>query len=145
MMDNIRWNVQAVLRTMHEAQVMGLFLPNIGRALIIDLRCNELEGPVIAVDGIMAGAQECIDSLKRVRPGFESPENLTLAPWLGPVRGLDETGALADLAARLDLLGRPEAKGALDRAYAELLEVERGEIMSLIRGDVQRTRTLYQR
>ena len=39
----------------------------------------------------------------------------------------------------------PEAKGQLDQVYRELLALERGEVQALIRGDVQRTKTLYQR
>lgn len=145
MMDNIRWNVQAVLRNMHEAQVMSLFFPYIGRALIIDLRHDEMEGPVIAVDGMTTGPQERIDSIKKLRPRFDTPDNLTLAPWLGPVRSLESTGALADVANRLERIACPEAKDSLDRAYRELLAAERAEVLALIRGEVKRTKTLYQR
>lgn len=145
MMDNIRWNVQAVLRNLHEAQVMSLFFPYIGRALIIDLRHDEMEGPAIAVDGMTSGPQERINSIKKLRPRFDAPDNLTLAPWLGPVRSLETTGALAGLADRLERLAQPEAKADLDRAYLELLAAERGEVLALIRGEVSRTKTLYQR
>jgi hypothetical protein len=145
MLDNIRWNVQAVLRNMHEAQVMSLFFPYIGRALIIDLRHDELEGPAIAVDGMTSGPRERIDSIKKLRPRFDTPDNLTLAPWLGPVRSLETTGALADVSIRLERIARPEAQAALDGAYRELLEAERAEVLALIRGEVKRTKTLYQR
>lgn len=146
MMDNVfRWNVQAVLRNMHEAQVISLFFPYLGRALVVDLRHNECEGPFIAVEGMVAGPQERIDSLKRLRPTFETPENITLAPWMGPVRTLESSGALEEINQRLQRIGRPEAKAQLDHAYEQLGALERGEILALIRGDVQRTRTLYQR
>lgn len=146
MMDNIfRWNVQAVLRNMHEAQVISLFFPYLGRALIVDLRHDEAEGPLITVEGMVAGPQERLDSLKRLRPRFETPENITLAPWMGPVRTLETSGALSELAQRLQHIGRPEATDQLDRAYKELGAIERGEIVALIHGDVKRTRTLYQR
>ena len=145
MLDNIRWNVQAILRNMHEAQVMSLFFPYLGRALIIDLRHDELEGPAIAVDGMAAGPKERIETIKKLRPRFETPENLTLAPWLGPVRSLESSGAMADVAARLDRIGRPDIKADLDRAYHKLLDAERGEVLALIKGEVSRTKTLYQR
>jgi hypothetical protein len=146
MMDNVfRWNVEAVLRNMHEAQVISLFFPYLGRALIVDLRHDEHEGPLITLDGMVAGPQERIDSLKHLRPRFETPENITLAPWLGPVRTLETSGALGDIRQRLERVGYPEAKTQLDCAYIDLLAVERGEIVALIRGDVRRTRTLYQR
>jgi hypothetical protein len=146
MMDNVfRWNVHSVLRNMHEAQVISLFFPYLGRALIVDLRCDEAEGPLIRTDSLVAGPQERLERLRKLRPRFEMPSNVMLAPWLGPVRSLDTSGALADLSARLERIGHPEVTMELDRAYDALLELERGEVLALIRGDVQRTRTLFQR
>jgi hypothetical protein len=146
MMDNLfRWNFRAILRNMHQAEVTSLFFPYLGRALIIDLRHDEVEGPVITIDGMVSGAQERMDSLKRLRPRFDIPHNLTLAPWLGSVRSLETTGALADVAGRLEAMGHPEVKRDLDNAYGQLLQLERGEVLALIRGDAERTRTLYQR
>jgi hypothetical protein len=146
MMDNVfRWSVRSVLRNMHEAQVISLFFPYLGRALIVDLRCDEAEGPLITTDGLVSGPEERLESLRKLRPRFEMPSNVTLAPWLGPVRSLEQSGALADLSGRLERIGRPEAKAQLERAYQELQQLERGEVLALIRGDVQRTKTLYQR
>lgn len=146
MMDNVfRWNVRAVLRNMNEAQVISLYFPYLGRALIVDLRHDEQEGPFITIDGMVAGPQERIDSLKRLRPRFDTPENIALAPWMGPVRTLETTGALDAVAQRLQRIGHVDAKDQLDRAFHQLTAIERGEIVALIQGDVQRTRTLYQR
>jgi hypothetical protein len=146
MMDNVfRWNVRTVLRNMHEAQVISLYFPYLGRALIIDLRCDEAEGPLITTDGLVSGPQERLENLRHLRPRFDMPNNFTLSPWLGPVRTLETSGALADVAARLQRLGRPEAEDDLRDAYETLRKLERGEILALIRGDVQLTRTLYQR
>jgi hypothetical protein len=146
MMDNVfRWNVRGVLRNMHEAQVISLFFPYLGRALIVDLRCDEAEGPFITTAGLVSGPEERLEHLRTLRPRFELPKNIALAPWLGPVRSLDTSGALADMAARLERIGHPEARSSLDGAYRELVQLERGEILALIRGDVERTRTLFQR
>ncbi len=146
MMDNVyRWNYRTVLRNMHEAEVISLFLPYLGRALIVDLRHNEAEGPLVTTDGLVSGPQERMDKLRRLRPHFELPSNITLAPWLGPVRSLETTGALTEIVGRLERIGHPRVKADLDRAYDELRSLERGEVLALIRGDVERTKTLYQR
>jgi len=146
MMDNVyRWNFRTVLRNMHEAQVISLFLPYLGKALIVDLRHTESEGPVITTDGLVSGPQERLEHLRQLRPHLELPSNITLAPWLGPVRTLESSGALAEVAGRLERLGYEDAKADLDRAYQELLALERREIVGLIRGDAERTKTLYQR
>ena len=146
MMDNVfRWNMQGVLRNIHEAEVISLFLPYVGRALIVDLRHDEREGPLITIDKLVGGPQERIESLRKLRPRFDLPSNITLAPWLGPVRSLESSGALADLNGRLERLGHSAVQGDLQRAYDELLALERGEVLALIRGDLERTKTLYQR
>ena len=146
MMDNVfRWNVRAVLRNMHQAQVISLFFPYLGRALVVDLRCNENEGPLVSIEGMVAGPQERIESLKKLRPEFETPENITLAPWMGPVRTLESSGAIEELGRRLRATGHEHASDRLDQAYLELASLERGEVLALIRGDAKRTRTLYQR
>lgn len=52
MMDNVfRWNMNGVLKNLHEAELMTLILPLIAKALIIDLRHDEREGPFVGVDG----------------------------------------------------------------------------------------------
>ena|SRR5437879_4521106 len=146
MLDNVyRWNVQTVLRNMRQAQVISLFFPYLGRALIIDLRCDETEGPLITTDGLVSGPKERLENLRKLRPRFDLPDNITLAPWLGSIRTVESSGALAEVSQRLQRLGRPEAQADLDSAYQELVALERSEVQALIRGDVQRTKALYQR
>ena len=146
MMDNVfRWNVHSVLRNIHGAQMISLFFPYLGRALIVDLRCDETEGPLITTDGLVSGPEERLANLGKLRPQFELPANIAIAPWLGPVRSLESSGALGDIGARLERMGHPEGRTALHSAYEDLLRLERGEVLALIRGDAERTRTLFQR
>jgi len=146
MLDNVfRWNARSVLRNMREAQVISLYLPYLGRALIIDLRCDDAEGPLITTDELVSGPQERVERLRSLRPRFDLPNNITLAPWLGPVRSLESSGALAGVAERLKALGQAQAQAELETAYQQLLALERSEALALIRGDAQRTKTLYQR
>jgi len=146
MLDNVfRWNAGAVLRNLREAAIVSLWFPYIGKALIVDLRHDDREGPLVTVDGLMAGEQARMESLNKLRPRFQMPENVLLAPWIGPVRSLESSGALRDLRNRLELSGHDQAVADLQGAYRRLTALERAEAVSLIRGDVQRTRTLYQR
>jgi hypothetical protein len=146
MLDNVfRWNVRSVLRNLHEAQVVSLYFPYLGRALIIDFRTDKAEGPLIAIDTLVSGPQERIESLKRLRPRFETPDTVAVSPWLGPVRTLESSGALAQAAKRLQRLGWVESELQLAETYDRLKALERSEILALIRGDVERTKTLYQR
>ncbi|MHB8619041.1 MAG: hypothetical protein ACYDAG_05605, partial [Chloroflexota bacterium] len=146
MMDNVfQWNIRGVLRNLHQAEVMSLFFPCLARVLIVDLRSDQVTGPLIQVDSAVGSPRERVESLERLRPGLPAPVNMTIAPWLGSVKSLSSSGALADLADRLGRLDQAAAVADLDRAYAVLLRVEREEVLALIRGDLERTRTLWQR
>ncbi len=145
MMDNIvRWNEGGVLRNLHEAELMTLWFPLIGKVLVMDLRHNEREGPFIALDRVI-GARERVRYLERLRPHFPTPDNLTFAQWWRSARGLETTGALDDLRGRLERMAWPQASSQLDRAYRQLIKDERSEALGLITGDPEMTKTLWQR
>src|SRR5438445_10671087 len=109
MLDNVfRWNARAVLRNALEAEVLSLYFPYLGQALVIDFRHTPAEGPFVTVDAMVSRPEKRIESLKRLRPGFEAPRNLPAAPWGGPVRSLESTGALDSIAGRLRGIGYSE-------------------------------------
>ena len=102
MLDNVfRWNAGAVLRSLREAAIVSLWFPYIGKALIVDLRHDGQEGPLVTLDSGLAGPQARMESLKKLRPRFPMPGNVLLAPWIGPVRSLENSGALQDLSLSL--------------------------------------------
>ena len=146
MMDNPPgWSARRVIRNMQAAEVISLFFPYVGRALIVDLRGDEAEGPFIATDRLISGMKEQLDNLRQLRPRFALPENITLAPWMSSVASFEASGALSELNARLVRMGAKPAQASLAAAYKELLALEWEETLALIRGDVQKTKTLYQR
>ena len=146
MLDSVyHWNVRGVLRALHSAEVVTVFFRYLGRALVLDMRCDEQDAPLIAVDTLAGGTADRVARLKRLRPRFPAPEDVTLLGWHGSVRSFDRRGGLEEVAARLRRLGYASAIGRLQQAYEELLRLEREEARSLIQGNVERTQTLYQR
>lgn len=146
MLDEVNhWNAHGVLRTLRDAEVASILFRYLGRVLLLDMRHDYAEGPLICVDGLAGGPQERVARLKRLRPRFPNPENITLAPWVGSVGSFDRRGGLAEVSDRLRRSGYPEAIETLQRAFSALLSLEREEALALIRGDVQRTKALYQR
>ena len=146
LLDNIyRWNMRGVLHSLHHAEVVNVFFRYLGRGLILDFRHDDAEGPNISVDTMAAGADDRIARIKRQRPRFPTPENVTLAPWNGSVSSFEVRGGLAEVRTRLQRLAYDSAVRDLDSCYRQLLDLERDEAWALIRGEVQRTQTLYQR
>src|SRR5581483_7138612 len=94
MMDNILgWNVGALLRNIAEAEVVSLYFPHLGRALVVDLRHDETDPPLIVIDGMVAGPRERMDSLKHMRPRVEPRAGCRRTPaGRGERRGRTATG-----------------------------------------------------
>jgi hypothetical protein len=146
LLDNIyRWNMRGVFHSLHQAEVVNVFFRYLGRGLILDFRYDEVEGPNVSVDTMAAGADDRIARIKRQRPRFAAPENVTLAPWNASVSSFDTRGGLEEVRTRLRRIGYGAALNDLNVCYQQLLDLERDEAWALIRGEVQRTQTLYQR
>ncbi|HEU0168411.1 MAG TPA: hypothetical protein VFS62_11590 [Chloroflexota bacterium] len=145
-MDNpIRWNMRGVFQSLHQAEVVNVFFRYLGRGLIVDFRHDDVEGPNLSVDTMAAGADDRVARIKRQRPRFAAPENVTLAPWNGSVSSFETRGGLDEVRTRLRRIGWNAALKDLDSCYRQLLDLERDEAWALIRGEVDRTQTLYQR
>ena len=115
-----------IIRHLLEAEVMSIFFPRIGKALIIDARHDYENGPTMLLDGMVESPEERLRSIKRLRPQFEQLAQLTLAPWAGSTRSFIE-------------------RGVLDATFRELRRVEREVMRDLVAGDPRTTRTLWQR
>ena len=65
---------------------MSVFFPTFHRSLIIDTRFNSDTGPFIKLMPMARSPQDRMRSIRRLRPQFPRPSNLTLIP-LAAVRG----------------------------------------------------------
>ena len=70
-----------VIQNVSEAEVMSVFFPTFRRALIIDTRSNESVGPFVRLMPMARSPQDRMRSIRRLRPQFPRPANLTLIPW----------------------------------------------------------------
>ena len=108
MMDNaFSWDMHAVLKHLHEAELMSLRFLCIGKVLMIDLRPDEREGPIIVVDGLSGNARERVRRMERLRPGSPVPDNVTIAQWPGSVRGWSLLGRWKNCGSELSVPGSP--------------------------------------
>src|SRR5436305_203654 len=90
-MDNA-YNISSskIIRALAEAEVMSIYFPRVGKALIVDARHDAENGPVIVLDDMVGSAQERLRSVQRLRPGFKDLGQLTLAPWIGSIGAFEE-------------------------------------------------------
>ncbi|MHB8646723.1 MAG: hypothetical protein ACYDAR_13115 [Thermomicrobiales bacterium] len=145
-MDNA-YNISStkIIHALAEAEVMSIFFPRIGKALIVDTRHDAEHGPVVLLDTMVGSAEERLQSVRRLRPEFTAIAQLTLAPWLGSTRAFIEQGIFDAIVERFRAMGFPEEAEAASIAIKELRRYERRVTLDLIAGDAQTTRTLWTR
>ncbi len=145
-MDNA-FNISSskIIRALAEAEVMSIFFPRVGKALIVDTRHDADHGPVVLMDGMVGSAEERLQSVRRLRPEFTAIAQLTLAPWFGSVRAFAEQGIFDAIVERFRAMGYDDAANDAVRAFRALRRHERQVLLDLIAGEAQTTRTLWAR
>lgn len=134
-----------IIRALAEAEVMSIFFPRVGKALIVDTRHDAEHGPVVLIDDMVGSAEERLQSVRRLRPEFTEIAQLTLAPWFGSTSAFAEQGIFDAIVDRFRAMGFHEAANDALRAFRELRRQERKVVLDLIAGEAQTTRTLWAR
>ncbi len=145
-MDNA-YNISSdrIIRALSEAEVMSIFFPRVGKALIVDTRHDADHGPVVLMDDMVGSADERLQSVLRLRPEFTRIAQLTLAPWFGSIRAFAEQGIFDAIVERFCAMGFHDAVDDAIRAFRDLRRHERQMMLDLIAGETQATRTLWAR
>ena len=131
-----------ILEAVRHAAVVSLFFPQLGKALILDMRSGA-DGPALLLDDMVQSPRARLASFRRLRPGLPVPERLTLAAWHGGVRALADAGVLEAVLERCKLEGGTELVDRAQTLYRRLLALEAGAMRDLVRG--VGTHTLWQR
>ena len=145
-MDNA-FNISStkIIRALSEAEVMSIFFPQVGKALIVDTRHDADHGPVMLIDEMVGSAEERLQSIRRLRPEFTEIGQLTLAPWLGSTQSFIDKGILGAIIDRFHAMGFHAAADDAIIAFESLRRHERALLRDLIAGNPQVTRTLWAR
>jgi hypothetical protein len=134
---------ERIIEAIREGDVVCIFFPRLGKTLILDLRQSIETPPAIMVDNMVSNARERLESLQRMRPEFPMPDEVRLAPWVGFIRSLRETGVYDAMIERCEQTGNREVVQECRDAFVELERTERRLVQAIIRGDT--TRTIWQR
>jgi hypothetical protein len=105
-------------------EVVSIFVPYAMRSWIIDMRQTLLSPPVLVVDRMVATPEARLESFGRLRPELPKPAELTVIPWTGHVRQLEETGVLDAVYARCREIAGAALDADVARCYRELIDAE---------------------
>lgn len=135
MMDNdYGLDISEIIRTINSADVMTFRFLIISQRLLIDMRTNDRDGPMLTLVPRATSVEERFRGVKQLRPSFEAPENIISIWWPRYARGLSTSGVWDALLHRIVTLGFP---GVAERAAEVLKEVctlERAEVRNAISG-----------
>ena len=132
---NFLFDIKDVIENIRDAEVMSVFFPNFHRSLIVDTRFSDDTGPFVKLLPIARSPQDRMRSIRRLRPQFPRPSNLTLIPWQRYVDSLVDSGVWDRIVDRIRESGDREALASCEAALNELRRIERDELVAAITGN----------
>ena len=109
--DEMVYDNDEVLKNIDNAEVMSVFFPRFRKAVVIDTRSDDVQGPIVRVMPMVASPQERLRSIRRLRPEFPRPKALTLIPWPRHVDSLVNVGLWDRIVQREVQRLRPRRRG----------------------------------
>ena len=126
-------NLQEIFDGIERAEVMSVFFPTFRRALVIDTRYSDEEGPMARIMPMVGSPQERLQAIQALRPAFATPKNLTVIPWPRYIDSLVDLGIWSRIVRRLGETGTSS-----DRPFVELLgelrQLEKAELAAVVAG-----------
>jgi len=132
-------SVDGVFKFIENAEVLAVFFPKFGQSVVIDVRPKEGEAPLVRVVPMARSIADRLRSIKRMRPALPRPQDIIAVPWVGYVDAMKTSGLWAKVVARIEDSDFPEAVEAAERAFNELVRMERRELAQLIMGEQYET------
>lgn len=128
--------ITQVLSTIDEAEVLTIFFPNLAKALVVDVRRNAEEGPLVKVVNQVNSMEERMAAIERMRPSFGRVRSIAGIPWTKSIRTLRENGIMSRLEQRMVANGDNSfnATAACQEAFQKLQEIEQAQWVDLIKG-----------
>lgn len=130
-----RIDVSEVNRNIDLADVIALYFPLLRKTLLMDLRTNDIDGPMIRVVPMANTPEERFQSLLKMRPRFGRPESITIIPWPKYVTSLADLGIWDRIVRRYADTGSAQTVRECDACYAGLAKLEREEVQRAITGE----------
>lgn len=131
--------VDGVFKFISNADVMAVFFPKFGQSVVIDVRHKEGEPALVRVVPMARSIADRLRTIKRMRPGLPRPQDIIAVPWVGYVDAMKTSGLWGKIVARIEESGYTEALDDAEKAFDELVRMERRELAQLIMGEQYET------
>ena len=137
------YDERLVSRAIRRADVVSVFFPWFGKALILDMRFDGDTPPAVFADDMAGSTDERLLMLARQRPRLGRARRLTAVPWPAGIGSFVAAGLHDHIVERVRRLGFPDLVDDCERALADLSAAEREMKLAYVRG--MHCRTVYPR
>ena len=137
--DHLFDNLENVKETILESDVVSIFFPFLGKSVIVDSRTNETEGPILLLTDMVKTPKERVDSLKQMRPNFQTINEIVLIPWVRYVSTLNSSGIWGGILDKMFKLGQEKPHTDVDQIMDVLENLERIYLIEVMTGPTWET------
>ena len=127
-------SLDTIFEKLLSSEITSIFFPYLGKSIVLDLRSNDTDGPVLILTNMANSPQERLRSIKQLRPNFPEVENRTLIPWFRYIDTLKTSGIWDEIINKITT--PPVKKTDIDRTFVlnELKKLEKTCLLETVHG-----------
>jgi len=133
-MDEFGMDLGEVMEVIDTAEVLVIRFAILDKRLLIDARHDEVDGPLVKLVPKTSSVEERFRSLRELRSRFPLPEKIVSFSWPRQVETFRLAGLWARIVDRLIASGHAGVKEQCEAIFGELVNEEKAEVMTAIRG-----------
>ena len=133
--DDLQVDMERVLESIREADVISILFTMFRKSLVVDVRPHHAEPPIIRIAPQSRGPEDRLRYIRRQRPSLPRPTNVTMFPWTRSVGSFERLGIYGALLGRAEESTHPPLADECKQALEELYRLERREMVAVIRGE----------
>ena len=133
-MDDYGLDMDEATRVIDSADVLVVRFAILDKRLLVDIRTDDHNGPLIAVVDKAGSVEERFKSLKKLRPRFPLPEKIMSFMWPRHIGTFRLSGLAQRITDRLVSVGGEDMAAQADKDFDELAGREKREVDTAIRG-----------
>lgn len=131
----IERQMQGILDSVEQAEVVCVIFPRFGQCLVFDGRYTAEDPPRMAISPPLGSAERRLRQLNRARSYLPPAKEMTAIPWMDSVAGMARSGIWERLVSRMVDSDFKSAASSCQAALDELLQWEHRATVAMIRGE----------
>ena len=127
-------NLDEVMEVIDTAEVLVVRFAMLDKRLLVDTRHDDVDGPMLKLVPKASSVEDRFRSLKELRPRFVLPEKIVSFTWPRQIETFRLAGLWQRIIDRLIASGHQGVKEQCEAVFGELVEEEKAEVLTAIRG-----------